>query len=81
VEAQTNSTLRFGLFLLALNPGSTLLFEQTRVNDEVWLPKLARGRIHARMLVKHFNVEVDTTYYDYRRFRSEAHMVPGGEQR
>ena len=39
LEAQTTATVSFGLFLARLNPGARLVMEQTRVNDEIWLPK------------------------------------------
>src|ERR1700732_5323170 len=39
LEAQTTETLSFGLFLVRQNPGPKLVLEQTRINDEVWLPK------------------------------------------
>src|SRR5580698_7833108 len=39
LEAETTGTISFGLFIARLSPGAKLEFEQTRVNDEVWLPK------------------------------------------
>ncbi len=39
LEAESTGTISFGLFLARLNPGAKVVFEQTRVNDEVWLPK------------------------------------------
>lgn len=39
LEAETTATISYGLFIARLNPGAKLYFEQTRVNDEVWLPK------------------------------------------
>ncbi len=39
LEAETTATISFGLFIARLAPGAKLVFEQTRVNDEVWLPK------------------------------------------
>src|ERR1700734_2388464 len=37
IEAKTFQTISWGLCLARLNPGASLVFEQTRVNDEVWL--------------------------------------------
>lgn len=39
LEAETTDTISWGIFLARLNPGAKLVFEQTRVNAEVWLPR------------------------------------------
>jgi hypothetical protein len=46
------------------------------VNDEVWLPKHFAVRMSARLLLlKNFNMEVDTTYRDYKKFRTETKIL------
>ncbi len=51
--------------------GGSLNFEQTRVNDEVWLPSRASIRADARVIyVKKLREEMDITYRDYRKFRA-----------
>src|SRR5947207_3211203 len=58
VEAESIDTISFGWFLARLSPGSKLIFEQSRVNDEVWLPKRQYVRASARLgLVKTLAME------------------------
>jgi hypothetical protein len=50
--------------------------EQTRVNDEVWLPKQLDLKVDARFaLVKNFNLDQQTTYRDYKKFRTDTKIV------
>ncbi len=70
---------KWGLFLLSLNPGTVLHFTQTRVNDEIWLPKQIAVQLDARVLFKKFNGSFDDTYSNYRKFSSDAKMVSATE--
>jgi hypothetical protein len=55
--------------VLSVRQGSSLVFEQTLVNDEVWLPSYAEVRIRARfLLLKSFHVDQIQRFTDYRRF-------------
>jgi hypothetical protein len=77
VEAETTDTISFGVFLARLNPGARLVFEEERVNQEVWLPKRVwmsgAGRIG---LVKKIATEEEITYSNYRKFSAESKIVP-----
>ena len=77
LEAQTTATISFGLFLARLNPGARLEFEQTRINDEVWLPKReymsGSGRIG---LVARVAEDEEITWTDYRKFQVESKIIP-----
>jgi hypothetical protein len=76
LEAETTATISFGLFIARLAPGAKLEFEQTRVNDEVWLPKRAVVRGAARLaLVKKLAGEEETTWTNYRKFQVESKVV------
>jgi hypothetical protein len=33
------------------------------------------AKVNGRALVKHFNVEVETTYSDYRKYQASSRMV------
>lgn len=80
LEAETTDTISFGLFLARLNPGAKLVFEQTRVNDEVWLPKRAWTRGAGRIgLVKKIAMEEEVTWSNYRKFQTESKFVSGGQ--
>ena len=79
IEAETMETISFGLFLARLNPGAKLVFEQARVNNELWLPKRMVTRGAGRLgLVKKLAIEEEITWSDYRKFRVESKIV--GEQ-
>jgi hypothetical protein len=76
LEAETTATISFGLFIARLAPGAKLEFEQTRVNDEVWLPKRELVRGAARLgLVKKFSAEQEVTWNNYRKFQVESKVV------
>jgi len=76
LEAETTATISFGLFIARLNPGAKLEFEQTRVNDEVWLPKRELVRGAARLgLVKKLSVEQELTWNNYRKFQVDSKVV------
>jgi hypothetical protein len=52
------------------------MIEQTRVNDEVWLPKQITAKVDVRLaLLKNFNIDVDITYKDYKKFRTGTKIV------
>jgi hypothetical protein len=76
LEAETTATISFGLFIARLNPGAKLVFEQTRVNDEVWLPKReiisGTGRVG---LVKKLAGEQEVTWNNYRKFQVDSKVV------
>jgi hypothetical protein len=55
------------------------MLEQTRVNDEVWLPLHITAKIDVRLgLIKNFDVDVEQTYRDYKKFRATAKIVGVG---
>jgi hypothetical protein len=77
LEAETTDTISYGLFIARLNPGAKLVFEQTRVNDEIWLPKresvIGSGRLG---LVKKIAMQQELIWSDYRKFQVESKVVP-----
>jgi hypothetical protein len=76
LEAETTDTISFGLFLARLSPGAKLVFEQTRVNDEVWLPKREFSTGTGRLgLVKKVAMEQELTWSNYRKFQVESKVV------
>ena len=69
-----------GLFLARIHKGSRIIIEQTRINDEVWLPQHINLKVDVRLaLLKNLNVEDDITYRDYKKFRTDSKIVPVGE--
>ncbi len=80
LDIQCIDTVSWGLFIARIHKGSRIVIEQTQVNDEVWLPKHVALKLDARIaLLKNFNVEEDVTYRDYKKFRTDARIVPLGE--
>jgi hypothetical protein len=52
-----------GLFLVRLATGSRAVFEQDRVNDEVWLPRRVQVNLSVRLgLLKVLNIEQEVIY-------------------
>lgn len=80
LDIQCIDTVSWGLFIARIHKGSRIVIEQTRVNDEVWLPKHVALKLDARIaLLKNFNLAEDVTYRDYKKFRSDTKIVPLGE--
>jgi hypothetical protein len=77
VEAETTETISFGWFLARLSPGAKLVLEQTRIDDELWLPKreymTGKGRI---ALVKRIAEDEEITWSDYKKFQVDSRIVP-----
>ena len=80
LDIECIDTFSIGLFLARVNKGSTIHVEQTRVNDEVWLPRYLNLKVDAKIaLLKNFDAEYDVTFRDYQKFRTDAVIRPLGE--
>jgi hypothetical protein len=80
LDAECIDTVSFGWFLARIYKGSRLMIEQTRVNDEAWLPKHMAVKVDVRLaLLKNYNVEQDVTFRDYKKFHTDTKIVPLGE--
>jgi len=76
LDVEAIDTVSWGLFLARLHKGSRVLLEQTRVNDELWLPKSERLWLSARVaLLKSYNLEEDTTFQNYQKFSTQSRIV------
>jgi hypothetical protein len=76
IEAETTGTISYGIFLARLDPGAKLVFEQERVNNEVWLPKHIYTRGSGRVaLLKRISMEDDLTWTNYRKFQVDSKIV------
>lgn len=79
VEAEALQTVSVGLFLARISKGTTLSFEETRVNDEVWLPKSLHIRVVGRLaLLKKLDVDLSAECRAYRRFKTDSRVVSVG---
>jgi hypothetical protein len=80
LDADVIGTVSVGFFVARLYPGSRFELEQTRVNDEVWLPSHIDVRLVARvLLVKGFNENLVFDYSDYKKFRSNIQILPAAD--
>ena len=78
VEAIDNVAV--GWILARIHKGTRFMIEQTRVNDEVWLPRYLTFKIDARVaLLKGFKMDGEETFRDYKKFRTSSKIVGMGE--
>ncbi len=75
VDATLQDDFTVGLFLFKLHKGMHLVFEQTRVNDEVWLPKSASFQGSGRVAMMSGRFNNDTTFSNYRKFKTDAKVT------
>jgi hypothetical protein len=80
LDMECIDTISWGLFLARIHKGSTIQVEQTRVNDEVWLPKHVDLKVDAKIaLLKNLDMQLDILFRDYQKFRTDAVIRPLGE--
>jgi len=78
VEAIDNVAV--GWVLARIHKGTRFMIEQTRVNDEVWLPRYLTFKVEARIaLLKGFKMDGEETFRDYKKFRTSSKIVGMGE--
>ena len=79
-DVTTTDTISFGLFLARIHKGTRVVVEATRVNQEVWLPKHVAVHIDVRLaLLKNFDEDVEQTFRDYKKFRTDTKITVIGE--
>src|SRR5271157_2524595 len=74
LEARFTDSMKIGGGLVAsVQKGSAFVFEQSKINDEVWLPSYDEVHFVARVLLfKGMQGDFVTHYSDYKRFRVES---------
>src|SRR5713226_8872019 len=74
LEAYFTGDMKIAGGLLAnLQKGTSFIFEQAFVNNEVWLPTYMEAHVGVRfLLVKGIKASVVTRYWDYRKFNVET---------
>lgn len=81
LDVSAIDTVSFGLVLARIQKGAHIVVEMTRVNDEVWLPKLLQVRVDLRLvLLKNFREDIEETFRDYKKFRTDTKMTVVGEE-
>jgi hypothetical protein len=80
MDVEALDTVSFGWVLARIHKGTRLVFEQTRVNGEVWLPQHLSFKFDARVaLFKGYNEQDEESYSDYKKFRTTTRIVGVGE--
>lgn len=80
MDVEAIDTVSLGWVLARIHRGTRFMIEQTRVNDEVWLPRRVTFKFDARVaLLKGFNVDGEDTFRDYKKFRTSSKIVRMGE--
>jgi hypothetical protein len=80
MDIEAIDTVSFGWVLARIHKGTRVMLEQTRVNDEVWLPRHLTFKVDARVaLFKGYNIDGDQEYRDYKKFRTSSKIVGMGE--
>lgn len=74
-EIEVIDTISYGWFILRFLKGAKVTFSQMRVNDEVWVPKAVHVRGDAKLLMKTFRGDIDVTYSNYRKFRTDSQIL------
>lgn len=74
LEAKLGQSFKVGGGLVAsIRPGSAFAFEQTRMSEGVWLPRLMQVNFTAKVLIfKSIEANETREFSDYRRFDTEA---------
>jgi hypothetical protein len=61
--------------------GAHIIFEQTRLNTEVWLLKRIEVKYDVRLaLFKHQSGEFEQVHSNFRKFQADSKIVPSDEQ-
>jgi hypothetical protein len=86
LEARVDRPVKLGAGLLAsLHPGSNLVFEQEKINEEVWMPSYMGVHVDARIVILKFRENAVDRYSEYKKFRvgtalGPSEPVPGADQ-
>jgi hypothetical protein len=75
-EVEVVDTISVGLFLVRVAKGSRAAFEQTFVNDEVWLPRHVWAFASARLgLLTVLRIEQEISYSKCREFQIDSPII------
>ncbi len=80
MDIEAIDTASIGWVLARIHKGTRLMLEQTRVNDEVWLPRHLTFKFDARVaLFKGYNIAGDEEFSDYKKFSTTSKIMDMGE--
>jgi len=82
IDMTAIDTLSFGFIVARIHKGTHVVVEQVKINDEVWLPKHVAVHVDARVaLFKSVDEDIDVTYRDYKKFRTDTKITVVEESR
>ncbi len=77
-EVETLDTISWGLLVMRIHKGTRMTFEQTRVNDEIWLPRRILVNASARFaLFMNGSFNWESNYSNYKKFTTGVRILPG----
>lgn len=80
MDIEAIDTVSVGWVLARIHKGTRVMLEQTRVNDEVWLPRHLTFKVDARVaLFKGFKIDGEQNFRDYKKFRTSSKIMGIGE--
>jgi hypothetical protein len=80
LDVEALDTVSVGWVLARIHKGTRFMIEQTRVNDEVWLPQYLTFKVDARLaLLKGIRLDGEETFHDYKKFRTSSKIVGMGD--
>ncbi|BDC51927.1 hypothetical protein F183_A42420 [Bryobacterales bacterium F-183] len=74
-EMETTDKLTWGAFIASIAPGSRIVAQQMRVNDELWHPQWIKVTANARALWKRWDATIDVAYQNFRKFQAESKLI------
>ncbi len=82
LEAHLLSGLKLAAGIVgSVKPGATVVFEETKINDEVWMPSYGEVHLDYRLFF-HRNVQnIVLRYSDYRKFKVESKITGYAEEK
>src|SRR3984957_1021240 len=76
MDVECLDTISWGLFMARIHKGSRFMLEQTRVNQEVWLPRELTVKVDVRLaLLKNLHVDLEQSFRDYKKFRANSRAL------
>lgn len=76
LEAHVTNNVNYGGFLASVRKGTAVVFEQQKINDEIWLPSYTELHFDARELFSTKHINIVHRFSNYKRFRVETAIVP-----
>ncbi len=76
LEGHVFNNVSYGGFLASVRKGTSIIFEQQKVNGEIWLPSYTELHFDARALFTTKHIDLVHRFKDYKKFRVNATIVP-----